>query len=287
MTTFQIVVLAIIQGLAELLPVSSSAHVIVAAKLMRLDPADPQMTLLLVMLHTGTMLAVIAYFWQAWRRTFFASKAACKRVAALLIFSTILTALVGYPIKYAIEKIALRNIAHAEIEMIFGNLGLVAGALAAAGALILYAGLRRTGPAEGQDELGWPAAGWMGAIQGLCLPFRGFSRSGATISAGMILGTTKARVEEYSFAMAVIITPPVVFHEIKRFLATRPGFIADAGSVWHLFAPSLLGLVVSFLSGLLALAWLSRWLEHGRWYVFGIYCLLAAGVVFWLHLRGF
>ncbi|MEO6995104.1 MAG: undecaprenyl-diphosphate phosphatase, partial [Lacunisphaera sp.] len=223
MTTFQIVILAIIQGLAELLPVSSSAHVIVAAKLMGLDPANPQMTLLLVMLHTGTMVAVIVYFWQAWRRTFFASKAAFKRVVALLIFSTLLTGLVGYPIKFAIEKIALRNVAHAEIEMIFGNLGLVAGALAAAGALILYAGLRRKGSAEDQTEVGWRSAGWMGAIQGLCLPFRGFSRSGATISAGMILGTMKTRVEEYSFAMAVVITPPVVYHEIKRILAARPG----------------------------------------------------------------
>ena len=61
------------QGLAELLPVSSSAHVVVAEKLMHLDPAAPQMTLLLVMLHTGTMFAVIAYFWKTWVNTYFSS----------------------------------------------------------------------------------------------------------------------------------------------------------------------------------------------------------------------
>ena len=65
----QIVFLAVVQGLAELLPVSSSAHVIVAEKLMGLDPVKPEMTLLLVMLHTGTMFAVIVYFWRAWKET--------------------------------------------------------------------------------------------------------------------------------------------------------------------------------------------------------------------------
>ncbi|MGC7532782.1 undecaprenyl-diphosphate phosphatase, partial [Pandoraea pneumonica] len=67
MNLLQILVLAVIQGAAELLPVSSSAHVIAAEKLMGLDPTAPQMTLLLVMLHTGTMFAVIAYFWKSWR----------------------------------------------------------------------------------------------------------------------------------------------------------------------------------------------------------------------------
>ena len=67
MSLIHIVILAIVQGLAELLPVSSSAHVIVAERLLGLDPAAPEMTLLLVLLHTGTMLAVIIYFWSRWR----------------------------------------------------------------------------------------------------------------------------------------------------------------------------------------------------------------------------
>ena len=67
MTIFHVLILAIIQGFAELLPVSSSAHVIVAEKLMGFDPSAPDMTFLLVMLHTGTMFAVIVYFWKSWR----------------------------------------------------------------------------------------------------------------------------------------------------------------------------------------------------------------------------
>ncbi len=73
MTLLQILVLAVVQGAAELLPVSSSAHVIVAEKLMGLDPTKPEMTLLLVMLHTGTMFAVIFYFWKSWKESFFSS----------------------------------------------------------------------------------------------------------------------------------------------------------------------------------------------------------------------
>jgi len=68
LTYLKILILAIIQGACELLPVSSSAHVIAAEKLMGLDPSAPELTLLLVMLHTGTMFAVIVYFWNGWRR---------------------------------------------------------------------------------------------------------------------------------------------------------------------------------------------------------------------------
>src|SRR6204780_3647504 len=95
MNFFQILILGLVQGAAELLPVSSSAHVIVAEKLMGLDPSDPAMTLLLVMLHTGTMFAVIVYFWRQWNETFFKNTAAFKKFAVLVILATVLTLIVG------------------------------------------------------------------------------------------------------------------------------------------------------------------------------------------------
>ncbi len=75
----QVLILAVVQGLAELLPVSSSAHVVVAEKLLGLDPSSPQMTLVLVMLHTGTMFAVIFYFWSQWKQAYFTTQHALKR----------------------------------------------------------------------------------------------------------------------------------------------------------------------------------------------------------------
>jgi len=279
-----IAVLAVVQGLAELLPVSSSAHVIVAEKLLGLDPTAPEMTLLLVTLHTGTMLAVIAYFWSSWRRTFFASALGARRILALLVLSTLLTAVVGYSLKWMVERTALRNVPDADIEMIFGNLALISAALAAAGLLILVSGLRRRTDASGGVNPGWREAWWIGAVQGFCLPFRGFSRSGATISTGLLLGLERGWAERYSFALAVILTPPVVLREARRLVAARRG---AGGSLWHLFAPGLLGMVLSFLAGLAALVWLSRWLERGAWWRFGVYCLVASGAVLSLHAMGF
>jgi undecaprenyl-diphosphatase len=182
----------------------------------------------------------------------------------------------------------------ANIEQLFSRLDLIAPALAAAGVLILIAGLleRRHNMRSAPDSSGtvtFRQAGWMGVIQGLALPFRGFSRSGSTISIGMLVGATKERAERFSFAMAVVLTPPVVAIEAMRLQkASHAALLAGApidlrGSLVF----SLLGLVFSFLAGLVALKWLSSWLENGRWYLFGIYCLLASGVVFYLHANGF
>jgi undecaprenyl-diphosphatase len=293
MPIVKVIILAIVQGLAELLPVSSSAHVVVAEKLMGLDPSSPQMTLLLVMLHTGTMFAVIAYFWKQWKKTFFSSGDAFKRFAIRAAWATLLTLVIGYAIKIGIEKTMFHGMPKAEIEDLFGRLDLIAPALLAAGILITIAGLReKKGPAPAQvfgNSVTMRQAGWIGAIQGLCMPFRGFSRSGATISTGMLAGASKDRAERFSFALAVILTPPVVAREALRLVkasheAAALGAPIDLqGSVMT----SLLGAVFAFFAGLVALRWLSSWLEEGRWYLFGIYCLVASSVVFYLHHVGY
>jgi undecaprenyl-diphosphatase len=299
MTIWKVILLAIIQGLAELLPISSSAHVVVAEKLMGLDPSAPQMTLLLVMLHTGTMFAVLVYFWKTWKKVYFSTRDAFRRFAILAIWATLLTAIVGELLKKLIEKTLFRGAPKAQIEDLFSHLELIAPALAAAGILIVIAGLlekksappvsasgRRTNP---EATLTLKQAGWMGLVQGLALPFRGFSRSGSTISTGMLAGTAKEPAERFSFALAVILTPPVVFVEALRLVKAAHASAASGASInlHAAVAASLLGGVCSFLAGLLALRWLSSWLESGKWYWFGIYCLLAAGAVFYLHARGF
>jgi undecaprenyl-diphosphatase len=293
MPLLKVVLLAIVQGLAELLPVSSSAHVVVAEKLMGLNPTSPEMTLLLVMLHTGTMFAVIAYFWKQWKRTYFSSGDAFKRFAIRVIWATLLTGIIGYGIKEVIEKTMFKGLPKAEIEDLFGRLDLIAPALFAAGVLIVIAGLReRKGQPVEQvygNSVTMRQAGWMGAIQGLCLPFRGFSRSGATISTGMLANASKDRAERFSFALAVVLTPPVVLREAMRLMkasheAAATGAPIDLhGSV----VTSLMGAVLAFFAGLVALKWLSSWLEEGRWYLFGIYCLVASCVVFYLLHIGY
>jgi len=275
MNFIHILVLAIVQGVAELLPVSSSAHVIMAEKLLGLDPTSPQMTFLLVMLHTGTMFAVIGYFWKSWRASFFSSKARFIETLKFVVAATAATGVVGLALMLFIEKVVLRGSQHAEIETLFGNAYLIAGGLAAAGVLVLVSGLLKNpgGP------LSIVRSVWIGAVQGLCLPFRGFSRSGATISTGMMLGVDRIRAEEFSFALAVVLTPAVIVKEGHRLLkdqAQAPGGLHDLAA---LAGPALLGMLLSFVAGWLALRWLSKWLEQGRWYLFGPYCLAASAFV--------
>jgi len=303
MSIVHVIVLAVVQGLAELLPVSSSAHVVVAEKILQrhyhgLDPTDPRMTLLLVMLHTGTMFAVIAYFLNQWKQTYFSSADAFKRFAVRLVWATALTGVVGEALIKVIEHTLFKGAPKAQIEDLFGRLDLIAPALAAAGILILIAGLRegKRGEAAEADSITRRAsgsvtmrqAGWMGFVQGLCLPFRGFSRSGATISTGILTDATKERAERFSFARAVVITPFAIGREALRLLAKTHEAAATGMPIdlHDTIVKSLLGMVFSFFAGLVALKWLSSWLENGRWYLFGIYCLVASGVVFCLHTRG-
>lgn len=291
----KILVLAVVQGVAELLPVSSSAHVIVAEKFLGLNPTSPEMTLLLVMLHTGTMLAVIVYFWKSWRRNFFGSRRLTRDSAIRIAAATFFTGVVGFALMKVIEKFVLSGVPHAQVEQIFGNLKIIGAALAAAGVLIIVAGLKgrsmhspqAAGRAGGKEFPGLADSCLIGAVQGLCLPFRGFSRSGATISTGLILGIKKAPAEEFSFALAVILTPVAIGRELWRLLEAHHQSLLNFSGTAGLLYPGLLGMALSFASGLLALLWLSDWLARGRWHFFGIYCLLASAVVFVLQTRGF
>jgi undecaprenyl-diphosphatase len=293
MSLLKVLILAIVQGLAELLPVSSSAHVVVAEKLMHLDPSSPEMTLILVMLHTGTMFAVIVYFWNQWKRAYFSTSDAFKRFAIRAIWATALTGIIAH--------LAFPGAPKAQIEDLFGRLDLVAYALFVVGLIILWAGMKersaetaRTNAYEraatrSGDNVTFAQAGWIGAIQGLSLPFRGFSRSGSTISAGLIAGANRERAERFSFALAVILTPAVVGRETLRLLhaAHEAKALGTPLDLHGSIVAALLGMVFAFIAGLAALRWLSSWLESGKWYLFGIYCLVASGVVFYLHHLGY
>ncbi|MGD0841146.1 MAG: undecaprenyl-diphosphate phosphatase [Candidatus Acidiferrales bacterium] len=284
MSLLHVIILAVVQGLTELLPVSSSAHVVVAEKLMGMDPSSPAMTLLLIMLHTGTMFAVIVYFWKQWRDTYFASVESFLQSAWLVILATTITGFIGGGLVKLIE-----HVTHADVEQLFDHLELIAPALAAVGVLILIAGSveKRLPRADSSDGIGLNGgkAALIGAVQGFTLPFRGFSRSGATISTGMLAGVAKARAETFSFALAVLVTPPVIAREALRLLKAEHA--AGGVTLGATMLPICVGSVCAFLAGLLALKWLSKWLEGGRWYLFGIYCLIAAAAVMWLHHAGF
>lgn len=274
MSFLKILVLAVVQGICELLPISSSAHVILAEKLMGLDPTAPEMTLLLVMLHTGTMLAVIVYFWDSWQERYFSSTAQLWQSAKLVTVATVLTGVIGLALMLFIERVMLRGSAHAEIENLFGNAYVIAGGLAMVGVMIILSA--RQPRTNAPRQLTLRESAWIGTVQGLCLPFRGFSRSGSTISTGLFLGLDKVRVEEFSFALAIVLTPAVIAKEVYRLVKAQSGSLMSVDNLISIALPTLAGMFFSFAAGLVALKWLSRWLEYGRWHLFGYYCLGAS-----------
>jgi undecaprenyl-diphosphatase len=275
---FQILILALVQGACELLPVSSSAHVIAAEKLMRLDPSSPEMTMLLVMLHTGTMFAVIVYFWRGWRRDYFQSFGQVQWFAIQIVVASFCTAVIYLGLKFLIQKFFLHG---SDIEELFRKLPLIAGALAVVGFLIIYSGRRENKPSDQAEIQLWHSV-WIGIVQGFSIPFRGFSRSGSTISTGLLLGLPKQKLEEFSFALAVVLTPAAIAQETHRLIKAHS---LSKESIIHLLMPGIVGMVFSFFAGLLALAWLSRWLENGRWKWFGYYCLVAVAGVLVIYFK--
>jgi undecaprenyl-diphosphatase len=280
MSYFEIVVLALIQGAAELLPISSSAHVILAARLMRRNPSSPEMTFLLVMLHTGTMFAVLFYFWPRWRKllsTGPAGPANRLHYPMMVVLATAVTGVVGIGLLFLIEKIIFARLQGQEkqVEDLFKNLPLVATGLLAVGLLIIVAGGREN-RAETPAITPYSAV-WIGLVQGLCLPFRGFSRSGATISTALLRGISRPIAEDFSFALALVITPPVIGRSLYRLLKSKEW--SSSADLVQLLLPGAFGMVFSFLAGLAALRFLSAMLEQGRWKYFGYYCLAAAAVV--------
>jgi undecaprenyl-diphosphatase len=101
----------------------------------------------------------------------------------------------------------------------------------------------------------------------------------------MLAGVVKARAENFSFALAVVLTPPVVGRELLRLFYNQPVGLNE--SLASTILSGLLGATLAFIAGLVALRWLSRWLDGGRWYLFGVYSLAAALIVATLHYKGY
>jgi len=295
MNFFHVLILALVQGAAELLPVSSSAHVILAEHWLGLDPSAPEMVFLLVMLHTGTMGAVLLFFrkrWMALLRQDF------KALIKVSVISTVATGVLGLALKSFIEKILLGG-GTAEIEDLFRSRNAVGFALLAAGLLIFVSGRlfaktqnEKESPQESfhdsapsrtlaENGLTVKSSLAIGLVQGLCLPFRGFSRSGATISTALLFKVRRNIAEDYSFLLAVIITPPVILRSVHKL---HKAAIQQGVGIYEMsqqvLIPGLFGACFSFAAGLLALKFLSGLLEKGKWSYFGVYCFFIALIMF-------
>lgn len=273
-TLVQAIVMGLVQGLTEFLPISSSGHLIIVPALLGWDDPFIDSLAFSVMLHLATLLALLLYFRADWLRLIPAWFASLRdrsiagdpdrKLAWLLALSTIPAVIAG---------LLLNDL----IEGAFRSLGLVAVTLVI-GAAILWLAERVGSRTRHMSELGVAGAIGIGAAQALAL-VPGISRSGISISAGLFAGLDRESAARFSFLMATPITAGAGVFELRKVISGEAGVDVT-------LAPLLAGMVAALVAGLLAISLLLRFLRTNPTTVFVVYRILLAAVVVvaWLGL---
>lgn len=261
MDLLQIIVLAIVQGVTEFLPVSSSGHlVIVEDWLAHRGPADQQAELTLnIFLHLGTLLAVLVFYFRPIVRLLTED----RRVIGLLLVGTLPAVVVGLSIKKLMPELVTNS--------------LLSGCLLPVTGLILLVSARL--PEGGIDyrNMSCAKALWIGIAQA-CAVLPGISRSGLTIVAGLSLGLRREAAATFSFLLAIpVIGGAGILEGCDLLQSGKLGIQATQLAI---------GVAVAMVVGLLALAWLLRWLRQGRLYLFAWWCFAVGAAVIAWHLLG-
>jgi undecaprenyl-diphosphatase len=266
-TVAQALVMGIVQGLTEFLPVSSSGHLIIVPFLFGWHDPFIDSLAFSVMLHIGTLLALLIYFWADWIRLVPAGLAALRdrslrndpdrRLAWLLLAATVPAAVVGFLFNDVIES----NVR---------EVGLVALTLVVGGG-ILWLADRRGSRAKGVADVSFPVAVGIGVAQAIAL-VPGISRSGISISAARFAGLDREAAARFSFLMATPVTAGAAIFELRKLVTGEAGVDVSV-------QPLVVGMVAAFLSGMLAIGVLLRYVRTRSMNVFVGYRLVLAGVV--------
>lgn len=258
MSAWQGLVLGLLQGATEFLPVSSSGHLVIGETLFGLRESGVAFDALV---HGATMLAIVAYFRG---RIVELVRGRSPGYLGKLVLGTVPAVGIGLALRHAIETA-------------FDTPEFVPPALAVTGTLLLSLYLvprERWGPAPpGGAEPSWAAAWWIGCAQAIAI-FPGISRSGSTIVTGIWLGLRPAAAAEFSFLLGIpAITGAVVLEMSPMHLAVGLG---QGG-------PYLIGAIVAFVSGLAAIYAVLRLLARREFRWFGFYCWgVAIAFALWL-----
>lgn len=270
----QAIVLGLVQGLTEFLPVSSSGHLIVVPELLGWDDPFIESLAFSVMLHVATLLALLIYFRDDWLRLVPAGLATLRdrsfrgdpdrKLAWLLAASTVPAVIAG---------VLLNDL----VETVFREPRLVAITLVV-GAAILWIADRLGSKRRDMASMTFTTAIGIGAAQALAL-VPGVSRSGISIAAGLLAGLDREGAARYAFLMATPITAGAGLWELRKILAGEAGVELP-------LVPLLAGMLASLVAGLLAIAVVLRFLRSNGVGVFVAYriALAALIVVAWLGL---
>ena len=256
MLLLEIVLLAIVQGIGEFLPISSSGHIVVLATLFEQigQAFDGEKLTVNIVLHLGTLLAILVFY----RQRIVTLLTRERRTIGLVIVGTLPAVFIGLWVK-----------------KFFGDAfesALLAGFMfPITGLALLWTARAQPGEATCAD-LRYDEALLIGFAQAFAV-LPGISRSGATIVAGLACGMRRDEAAAFSFLLAIpAIAGGGVLHLLELFTSDSPTSQVSPGLL-------ILGAAVSFVVGLGALAWLIRWLEKGRLHLFAWWVLTLGPVV--------
>lgn len=266
MTFFQAIILGIVQGLTEFIPVSSSGHLVLVPHFLGWEFSPSQAFIFDVLVQWGTLLAVFIYFWKdlttiatAFVRGILAGKPfadADAKMGWYLIIATIPAVVAGLTCKDLIE--------HA-----FASPRMTGVFLLGTAVLLVIAetvGHRN----RSMKEITWKDSLWIGFSQVLAL-LPGVSRSGSTIAGGMTRHLDRSSAARFSFLMSI----PVMLG--AGVLAFKD--LADLPAAGDFIAPLLVGFLVALISGYIAIRWLIAYLSKHSLYVFAAYCTVLGLIV--------
>jgi undecaprenyl-diphosphatase len=265
MNFIQAIILGIVQGLTEFLPVSSSAHLVIVPYLLNWT-LDPEKAFVFnVLIQLGTLVAVIVYFWSDLVAIFRSViqgikekeplKEVDSRLGWYIVLGTIPAGLAGMILKERVEEA-------------FGSHVITAILLLGTAILLVLAELLSK-KAKNLDKMTWQDSLIVGIFQALAI-FPGISRSGATISGGMLKGYTREAAARFSFLLSIPIMLAAGLLSVIDLV--RADFFLD-------FLPVLiLGFVIAGVIGYLSIRWLLNYFKKNTFFGFAIYCVILSAV---------
>lgn len=243
---FKIVILALVQGITEFLPISSSGHLSILKTFLNINSDG---ALIEVVLHAGTLMSILLFYRKRLSKIF--KRILNKDEESLRFFSCVIVAIIPIGI--------IGFIFGDSIEYLFNNTKLVCLFLIITGIFLIFSNFWRSKISNFNTRKSF--------LIGLAQMFAilpGMSRSGLTIGMGNIIGIDAKKSAEFSFIIAIPVLTGVI---VKYFLNLEWDSISI--SINYLF----LGLIISFITGLLSLRWLISLLEKGKFWYFGLYCI--------------
>lgn len=252
MNIIEAIILGIVQGLTEFLPVSSSGHLEIGKVILGTD--IEQSLLFTVVVHGATVLSTIVVFFREIMKILKESLSTRLNESNLYIFKILLSMLPVLVVGLFFEE---------EVEAYFtGNINFVGIMLLITAGLLFLTSLARK---EGKKKIPFLDAIIIGIAQAIAV-LPGISRSGATIATGIILGNKREEVAKFSFLMVLL---PIIGANILSLteLETTGTFSYNAGAL-------IAGFLAAFISGLLACRWMINIVKRGKLYYFAIYCTI-------------